>query len=568
MVVEWWGAPEVSKKQILIVSPILTVRVCRFQRQRSNNMRTSVVLYLLFQCALLPLISGKTASGGNSMEATKDAEGNFLSKSNSLRDSIPNTGVKGNDGEDEIVENWKLDPSQATPTKLFTAYKETYITKAAAKKFLQKIRSLKKPFTDKEYDDLLQEIMLVPKPTSKYSIYDKKYFDYLPSDQSEGKVEVAKVDQEVTEKPHHPHHHHSRHHHKRERSKRHANTDEEKRVAKRQTEAEWTRHFLEHERMYNEHLRREHDEERNRRYSQQYQPVVYANHLYSPPVTGVYNNPWNNPHYRPQLNNQYLPPTSPSQFIVRPEQNYINYPIPGVNYNVPYPPQNPPPAQAMKPEPASQPEEVPAIVTDTRFGEEDEVDKPPVWDVQEKPSRFIPQRPNQPSPVATTTRRPPSSPSIIRDNEDYYDDLSSSNRIPQNSVSQSTNPTTRRPLPVIRNEEDYDDILSGGTGNIQRFPSQSNQLGSGSTSVQQRPNQQPERRPTPPPPPSPSTRAPQADGPSRCVWAIVNCCSPRNPAVRYACFERVGCNGVFWDLNPCSDVVVQAAIDETNRYFN
>ncbi|XP_055678589.1 uncharacterized protein LOC129787218 isoform X2 [Lutzomyia longipalpis] len=511
-------------------------------------MKVVVVLYLLVQCTL-PVISGKTSP----VDVTKE-DGKVLSKSNSLRDSIPNTNVKGHGGEDEIVENWKLDPSQATPPKLFTAYKETYITKAAAKKFLQKIRSLKKPYTDKEYDDLLQEIVLEPKPTSKYSIYDKKYFDYLPSDQQE-----AKLDQEPTQQPHHRHHGHKR------RSKRNADTEEEKKVTKRHSGA-WSRHFLEHERRHYEHLRRV-EEERNRRYSQHYQPVVYSNDIYVP-VSADPTNPWNNPFYRPRLNNYYLPPDPSSQFVVHPQQTFIGYPIPGVVYNVPFPPQNPPvnqvtqPPTTTPPKPTEMPPQVQPEVppeeperTMTRFGEED--DQPPVWDVVEKPSRLIPERPSQAQP---TTRRP--TVPLIRDNEDYYDDLTESNKIPQANVNQGVQSTTRRPSPPLIRDNDYYDDMTSNSGRPQRPPSQtnSNQLGSGSAA---RP------RPLPATPATPiATRPTQPEGPSRCVWAIVNCCTPRNPAVRYACFERVGCHGVFWDLNPCSDVVVQAAVDETNRYFN
>lgn len=74
-------------------------------------MKVVVVLYLILHCAL-PLISGKVSTGGNSVEVTKDNEGKFPSKSNSLRDSLSKSDVKGNDREDDVLENWKLDPSQ------------------------------------------------------------------------------------------------------------------------------------------------------------------------------------------------------------------------------------------------------------------------------------------------------------------------------------------------------------------------------------------------------------------------------------------------------------------------
>ncbi|XP_059610630.1 uncharacterized protein LOC132257654 isoform X2 [Phlebotomus argentipes] len=440
-------------------------------------MKVVVVLYLILHCAL-PLISGKTSSGGESLEVTKD-ERKFLSKSNSLRDSIPNADVKGSDRGDDLLENWKLDPSQAPPPKLFTAYKETYITKAAAKRFLQKIRSLKKPYTEKEYDDLLQEIMLEPKPTSKYSIYDKKYFDYLPSDQQDMKLDQGKSDQDTTKESHHQHRHHERRHQRRERAKRHTEKGEEKKLEKRHSDVEWTRHFLEHERMYHEQLRRDYEEQTNQRYQQPFQ-ALYTNQIYTLPVSADPNNPWNNPFYRPRLNNYYLPP-DPSQFIVRPQQTFISYPIPGVVYNPPHPPQNPPVTQVTKPPTTSPPDTVdsrPGISTGSRFGEDG-----PVWDVQDKPSRLIPETPTQ-SFTPTPTRRP--APPVIRDNEDYYDDLTALNRIPQGggsqssvnqgaanqgSVNQGVRTTTRRPPPpLIHNSPDYDDLPSN-TGSAQRPPS-------------------------------------------------------------------------------------------------
>ena len=57
-------------------------------------------------------------------------------------------------------------------------------------------------------------------------------------------------------------------------------------------------------------------------------------------------------------------------------------------------------------------------------------------------------------------------------------------------------------------------------------------------------------------------------GPSRCVWGIVNCCTRQDINIRYACFERIGCQGAFWDLNPCGDEIFDAALSEADQYFN
>lgn len=57
-------------------------------------------------------------------------------------------------------------------------------------------------------------------------------------------------------------------------------------------------------------------------------------------------------------------------------------------------------------------------------------------------------------------------------------------------------------------------------------------------------------------------------GPSRCVWGIVNCCSRQDINIRYTCFERIGCQGAFWDLNPCGEDILDAALSEADQYFN
>lgn len=72
--------------------------------------------------------------------------------------------------------------------KLFAGYRESYITRDAANKFRQRIREHKKPYTDRDYDDLLHDITVKPKRI----IYDKKYFDYLP----------AEVEEEATNESH------------------------------------------------------------------------------------------------------------------------------------------------------------------------------------------------------------------------------------------------------------------------------------------------------------------------------------------------------------------------------
>ncbi|XP_036322798.1 uncharacterized protein LOC118736844 isoform X1 [Rhagoletis pomonella] len=70
----------------------------------------------------------------------------------------------------------------------------------------------------------------------------------------------------------------------------------------------------------------------------------------------------------------------------------------------------------------------------------------------------------------------------------------------------------------------------------------------------------PAQYPTAAPPKPPSSS-------SACVWAIASCCSPNDRTVRYSCFERYGCNLVFFDLNPCADNIRDNIIGYLNQQF-
>lgn len=67
-----------------------------------------------------------------------------------------------------------------------------------------------------------------------------------------------------------------------------------------------------------------------------------------------------------------------------------------------------------------------------------------------------------------------------------------------------------------------------------------------------------------------STSSPPATvrDPSRCVWAIISCCSPTSNRVRYPCFELLGCSGPFWDTNPCSEGMTGAAIKVAGEFYS
>lgn len=94
----------------------------------------------------------------------------------------------------------------------------------------------------------------------------------------------------------------------------------------------------------------------------------------------------------------------------------------------------------------------------------------------------------------------------------------------------------------------------------------------------------PAQRPQPQPQPQPPVTEPPTSGildrlnpsnkndtmpkrPSRCVWAIVACCSPDSNSIRYSCFELLGCPGAFWGVEPCQSQVVQAAANTALNYY-
>uniref|UniRef100_A0A1B6LWX8 Chitin-binding type-2 domain-containing protein n=1 Tax=Graphocephala atropunctata TaxID=36148 RepID=A0A1B6LWX8_9HEMI len=57
------------------------------------------------------------------------------------------------------------------------------------------------------------------------------------------------------------------------------------------------------------------------------------------------------------------------------------------------------------------------------------------------------------------------------------------------------------------------------------------------------------------------------DEPTKCTWAIVACCSPGSNAIRYNCFELLGCPGFFFDNSPCDPKIVMAAANAALEYY-
>ncbi|XP_058813911.1 uncharacterized protein LOC131677857 isoform X2 [Topomyia yanbarensis] len=55
--------------------------------------------------------------------------------------------------------------------------------------------------------------------------------------------------------------------------------------------------------------------------------------------------------------------------------------------------------------------------------------------------------------------------------------------------------------------------------------------------------------------------------PSKCTWAIANCCSHNSDKIRYYCFEQNQCFGAFWGENVCLRHF-EAALREIEIYYN
>uniref|UniRef100_A0A8D8HRF8 (northern house mosquito) hypothetical protein n=1 Tax=Culex pipiens TaxID=7175 RepID=A0A8D8HRF8_CULPI len=55
--------------------------------------------------------------------------------------------------------------------------------------------------------------------------------------------------------------------------------------------------------------------------------------------------------------------------------------------------------------------------------------------------------------------------------------------------------------------------------------------------------------------------------PSKCTWAIANCCSHNSDRIRYYCFEQNQCYGAFWGENVCRRYF-QAALKEIETYYD
>lgn len=55
--------------------------------------------------------------------------------------------------------------------------------------------------------------------------------------------------------------------------------------------------------------------------------------------------------------------------------------------------------------------------------------------------------------------------------------------------------------------------------------------------------------------------------PTKCTWAIANCCSHNSDRIRYYCFEQNQCYGAFWGENVCR-AYLQVALREIEEYYD
>lgn len=327
----------------------------------------------------------------------------------------------------------------------------------------------------------------------KKSIYDKKYFDYLPAELKNSPETPADVSF----------------------TKRHNS----RRLPRDTAAAEQTR---------------------ARRHGIWYIQPVGSYSFMTPQY--IYPNDWRlqyNPYdlnYRPNLHNQYLPPSTSRPIPVGPTTNAPAGP--GVDID-----------PGMR-------------------GSFDDPQRPFVFDVVFDPSRetnYQLIRHNQrPRPGTTPSNFRPNQPSAldgrVSTTTTTVRPLSSGTTGPLPPVTQG--PTSSRPSIQHNSDDDYDWSNLGLSGDA----GFGNRLGFGDS------GQTPVPSGT-----SPSTTDPvngnsigtngNRKPPSKCTWAIANCCSHNSDKIRYYCFEQNQCYGAFWGENVCRRFY-EPALKEIEIYYN
>lgn len=248
----------------------------------------------------------------------------------------------------------------------------------------------------------------------------------------------------------------------------------------------------------------------------------------------------------------------------------VYFPLRPILFNPGYPVANPPvPQQTPQPDfPfAGSTENPPAgnVSIGNRINVEQEDN--PVWGVVESEPNFVPQNNAGGARPNTPPRKPPTPPLLhrpSRTDEDDNDNLEP-NRPPITQIPNELNPNRpSRPsntIPVTRPPQNFPQIPDNNRDPLFEFAN----------------TQRPIFVPIPT-----TTRRPEISGfpgnnqvinnsrprePSRCVWAVISCCSPLSNNVRYSCFEQLGCNGSFWDGNPCSREYTTAALNAAQKFY-
>ncbi|XP_051863095.1 uncharacterized protein LOC117573894 isoform X4 [Drosophila albomicans] len=162
--------------------------------------------------------------------------------------------------------------------------------------------------------------------------------------------------------------------------------------------------------------------------------------------------------------------------------------------------------------------------------------KKPKYRGKQPPWQTKPTKPNMPTDIGTRLGEPDEN-SLFHDSNPANADFSVFNQprpaadTPRPSSSNRQTPTTRPPF-----------------GGFQSPPE---------SPVEQAHKWEPspQRRPV-----APATTRRTSPRLSSCTWAISNCCSQGKSRIHYNCFEKFGCHGAFWGVNPCADKVRDGAI--------
>uniref|UniRef100_U5ELU2 Putative secreted mucin n=1 Tax=Corethrella appendiculata TaxID=1370023 RepID=U5ELU2_9DIPT len=431
----------------------------------------------------------------------------------------------------------EIDLSDEEPSKLFSGYRDSYITKDAASKLRQRLKKYKKPYSvlgDKD-DQLIQSRSVLPLHKesaggkSKKIIYDKKYFDYLPADHIETS---AGTSDELSNT----------------NNNNNSNNEEDDKPKQR---------------INSRRFRRQVEDSSNtplNRTRRQY-PYKYQTYKFYPQTVFI-------PHNSPMVQTPYA----------------------GWGYQVQYQPyQQPLPPNYYLPIPRPQPPY------------DNSRPSPPFLPVP----TYIPQIPQQPqddgNPIGT--RIGVDAPQLVlgvddlKKNNFYFGVIYDRDRIPNysgNSIPATTRAPPRQPAPTFRPSVTSTTVRPFTTTKPTSIFHESGDDDFDWDSLQEQVNAGDRntidqavttRRPLVQPAPAPSTQGPfspnndfnnngnsisqpPTNQPSACVWAIVSCCSQNNNQIRYSCFERIGCHGAFWDFNPCSTRLMQAALGAAEQFYD